>query len=122
MEQLLNIARIADTGGVGENLIVRPVAGGKVAVASGSTAALTGVALYDAAAGQTATIQVAGIARVKLGGTVSAGDPITSNASGQGVAAAPAAGVNAWIVGIAQESGVAGDLIDVQIAPGRIQG
>jgi hypothetical protein len=122
MQQLLNIARIADTGGVGENLIVRAVAGGKAAVATGSTAALIGVSLYDTPAGQPATIQVDGVARVKLGGTVNADDPITSNASGQGVAAAPAAGVNAWIVGIALESGVAGDLIDVQIAPSRIQG
>lgn len=122
MQQTLVIARIADTGGVGENLIVRWTAGGKAALASGSTTAVTGVSLFDTPAGQTASIQVSGVARVKLGGTVSANDPITSNASGQGVVANPGAGVNAYIIGIAMESGVAGDLIDVQIAPGRIQG
>ena len=122
MQQTLVIARVADTGGVGENLIVRWTAGGKVAVANGSNIAVTGVSLYDTPAGQTASIQVSGIARVKLGGTVNANDPITSDANGQGVIANPAAGVNAYVIGYAMESGVAGDLIDVQLAPGRIQG
>ncbi len=122
MQQLLNIPLVADTGGLTESLLVRATTGKKAATANGSTAAIIGVALYDAAAGQTATIQVSGVARVKLGGTVNAGDPITSNASGLGVTAAPAAGVNAYILGIALEAGVSGDLIDVLIAPGRIQG
>ena len=122
MQQTLVIARVADTGGVGENLIVRWTAGGKVAVANGSNIAVTGVSLYDTPAGQTASIQVSGIARVKLGGTVNANDLITSDANGQGVFANPASGVNAYVIGYAMESGVAGDLIDVQLAPGRIQG
>lgn len=122
MQQLFNISLVADTGGLSENLIVRAATGKKAAKASGATAALIGVALYDVAAGQTGTIQTHGVARVKLGGTVAAGDPITSDANGQGVAAAPAVGVNAYIVGVALEAGVSGDLIDVLIAPGRIQG
>jgi len=122
MQQTLVIARVADTGGVGENLIVRWTAGGKVAVANGSNIAVTGVSLFDTPAGQTASIQVSGIARVKLGGTVNANDPITSDANGQGVFANPASGVNAYVIGYAMESGVAGDLIEVQLAPSRIQG
>lgn len=122
MQQHLNIPMVADTGGLGENLLVKATTGKKAAKAGGSTAAIIGVALYDATAGQTGTVQVAGVARVKLGGTVNANDPITSDANGQGVAAAPGAGVNAYIVGIALEGGVSGDLIDVLIAPGRVQG
>lgn len=122
MQQRLIIAMVADTGGLGESLLVKANPGKKAAKASGSTAAIVGVALYDVTAGQTGSIQVTGVARVKLGGTVAANDPITSDASGQGVTAAPAAGVNAYIVGIALESGVSGDLIDVLLAPGRIQG
>lgn len=122
MQQVANIPLVADTGGLSENLLVKPATGKKGAKAAGSTAAIIGVALYDVAAGQTGTVQVAGVARVKLGGTVAAGDPITSDANGQGVVAAPAAGVNAYIVGVALEAGVSGDLIDVLIAPGRIQG
>jgi len=122
MQQLLNIPLIADTGGLSENLLVRVTTGKKAATANGSNTAIIGVSLYDTPAGQAATIQVSGIARVKLGGAVAAGDPITSNASGQGVIANPAAGVNAYIVGIALEAGVSGDLIDVLLSPGRIQG
>lgn len=122
MQQLQSVALVADTGGLTENLLVKATTGKKAAKAADSTAAIIGVALYDVTAGQTGTVQVAGVARVKLGGTVAADDPITSNASGQGVTAAPAAGVNAYIVGIALEAGVSGDLIDVLIAPGRIQG
>lgn len=122
MQQLINLPLVADTGGVSENLLVKISAGKKAATATASTAAIIGVALYNAAAGQTATVQIAGVARVKLGGTVTAGDPITSDASGQGVTAAPVAGVNAYVVGFALESGVSGDLIDVTVTPGRIQG
>lgn len=64
----------------------------------------------------------AGIADVQLGGAVARGDPITSDANGKGVAAAPAAGVNNSIIGFAETSGVLDDVIPVLIAPGRIQG
>ena len=40
----------------------------------------------------------------------------------KGVAAAPAAGVNAAVIGKAMASGVDGDIISVLLAPGRIQG
>ena len=122
MQQLLNIPLIADTGGLSENLLVRVTTGKKAATANGSNTAIIGVSLYDTPAGQAATIQVSGIARVKLGGAVNANDPITSDANGRGVFANPAIGVNAYVIGYAMESGVAGDLIDVQLAPGRIQG
>lgn len=63
-----------------------------------------------------------GIADVLLGGTVTRGGLVTTDATGQGVAAAPAAGVNNSVVGRALRSGVTGDIIPVLIAVGQVQG
>ncbi len=91
--------------------------------ASASTDPLIGVFQSTTAnAGDHAEVMVTGISNVVLGGTVTRGDYITSDANANGVTAAPAAGVNADVLGIALESGVAGDIIAVRIAPGRIQG
>lgn len=94
--------------------------------------ALQGAAATDRLVGVTDTIAIAsgerfdgvlnGIADVKLGGTVVRGDPITSDATGQGVVAAPGAGVNNRIIGFAMKSGVAGDIIEVALEPGFMQG
>ena len=45
-----------------------------------------------------------------------------TDANGRAVAAAPATGVNAQIIGIAEVSGVSGDIGKVFIAPGAVQG
>ncbi len=74
------------------------------------------------AIGEGTDVQRAGIAEVEYGGNVTRGDPLTSDANGKAVAAAPAAGVNNFIIGFAEVSGVAGDIGLVLIAPGRIQG
>lgn len=63
-----------------------------------------------------------GVGEVKLGGTVVRGGPITSDATGQGVAAAPSAGVNARIIGFAMASGVSGDIIGIMLNQGAVQG
>lgn len=63
-----------------------------------------------------------GTGEVKLGGNVTRGDPITSDAASKGITAAPAAGANARIIGFALQSGVADDVIDYHIAPGLMQG
>jgi hypothetical protein len=52
-----------------------------------------------AASGERCDVMHAGIADLKLGGTVARGDLLTSDASGFGVTAAPAAGTNNRIVG-----------------------
>lgn len=54
-----------------------------------------------------------GIAYVSAGGTIAAGDPLTVNASGQVVTAAPAAGVNNVCIGRARQSAVSGDVLEV---------
>jgi hypothetical protein len=64
-----------------------------------------------------------GIAWVEAGAAIAVGLPVTSDASGRGVAAAPAAGTNNRIIGFALEAAVAaGDQIRVLLSPGQIQG
>jgi hypothetical protein len=81
-----------------------------------------GVASHDAADNAKVRIQLAGIAVVKAGGTIAKGALVTSDAAGKAVAAAPGAGVNNRILGIAQESAVNGDLFSVLITLGSLQG
>ncbi|MBW1777104.1 MAG: DUF2190 domain-containing protein [Deltaproteobacteria bacterium] len=94
-----------------------------LAAATASTEELIGVFQHiTAAAGDRVRVMLTGISRVKLGGTVTRGGWITSDANAKGVAAAPGAGVNAAVIGKALASGVDGDIIPVLLAPGRIQG
>lgn len=64
----------------------------------------------------------AGIVTVEYGGTVTRGGPLTADADGKAVAAAPATGVNNPIIGRALVSAVAGDLGPMLIAPSVTQG
>lgn len=111
-------------GAIAAHTIVKPGADDDsvVAAAANSDALIGVVESFDVASGERCDVVVAGIAEVKLGGTVTRGDFITANASGQGLAAAPAAGVNNVVIGRALMSGVSGDVIRVLLAPGRIQG
>lgn len=110
---------------IAPNLIVKFTANeGEVTPAAAATDLLIGVSVekITVPSGQRADIVHGGIAQVKLGGTVARGNEITSDATGQGVASAPAAGSNNRIVGIALRSGVSGDVIPVLMAPGVKQG
>jgi len=107
------------------NRLVKMGAADQTAIlATGVTAALLGVSVQSVsyATGQTADIVTGGEYDVVAGGTVTRGDKITSDANGAGVTAAPAAGVNNFIVGTALDSAVSGDLFTVQIEPGVMQG
>jgi len=75
-----------------------------------------------AASGDRLDVELYGIVDIKLGGAVTRGGFVTSDANGLGVAAAPGAGTNARIGGIAQASGVAGDIIPVLLTLGSLQG
>ena len=113
-------------GAINANSIVKAGANDyDVLQADGATAAakLLGITMEVAAAsGERVDVVHCGVADVKLGGTVARGDPITSDASGNGVAAAPGAGTNNRIIGIALISGVSGDIIPVLVAPSMLQG
>lgn len=107
---------------IGGNLIVSfsaPATGSTIEQASSATDPFVGVSdSMGADPGGMCDVHRGGLVSVKLGGPVSAGDPITANATGEGVAAAP--GVAANIIGWADEPGVAGDIIDIFYAPGFI--
>lgn len=95
----------------------------EVVQASAATDLLVGVCNeVGPAVGERCDVIKAGIARVEFGGTVARGAAVTSDANGKAVAAAPAAGVNARIIGFAEASAVSGDIADVLIAPGVMQG
>lgn len=96
---------------------------GAIAQASAATDAILGVnERLDAGAGERVDIIHSGIVEVVLGGSVTYGDPLTADASGHAVKAAPAAGINNQVVGKALTSGVAGDIIPVLITLTHIQG
>lgn len=71
--------------------------------------------LGAAAANDPVDIIRGGIAEVSYGGTITRGQPVTSNADGQAVAAA----TGNRIIGYAEVSGVAGDRGSIYIAPGN---
>ena len=72
--------------------------------------------------GDTCDVMHDGIADVQLGGSVTRGDLLTSDASGQGIVATGTAGSNYRTGGIALVSGVSGDIIPVLLTPGSFQG
>ena len=91
--------------------------------AGASTDKILGVTTEIAAAsGEPCDVITDGFASLALGGTVTRGDWLTSDASGNAVTAAPSTGVNAQVVGKALQSGVAGDVIEVLVEVGVIQG
>lgn len=104
--------------------ITKPgTADGNYLQAAGSSDFLNGVCeSVGPAAGERLDVVKVGIADVEYGGTVARGKPLTSDANGRAVEAAPAAGANVRIIGFAEVSAVAGDIGPVLLAPGVLQG
>lgn len=118
-------AFVAGTGGVGQNRIVKfGAADGEVINSTAAADAHLGVCIQPsgAAAGARADVVVGGIAEIIAGGNVTRGGLVTSDASGYAVAAAPAAGANNRIVGIAMVSAASGDIFPVLLTQGSVQG
>lgn len=97
---------------------------GSVLQGAAATDALIGVSdmSADVALGARCDVRLTGIAEVEAGGNITRGGPVTADANGKAVAAAPAAGVNNRTVGFAMASAVNGDIVDVFLTPGSIQG
>jgi hypothetical protein len=96
---------------------------GAVLTGAAATDLLIGVnEALDVASGDRADVIRAGIAEVEYGGAVTRGAKLTSDASGKAVAAAPAADANVHVIGIAEVSGVDGDIGSVFISPSVMQG
>lgn len=107
-----------------------------VATANGSAAEIIGVAQHDTAAvGEEIRVMLTGIAEVRLGGAVTRGQNITSDANGNGIAATQhthtentaatytqnattAAASAVRVIGKALASGVSGDIIPVLLSQG----
>jgi hypothetical protein len=111
---------------IGPNLIVKFTANpGEVTPGAAAADKLIGVSVPTVTAPATQRVDVVheGITEVKLGvGGCAAGDLITSDATGQGVVPAPAAGTNNGIIGRSLLAGVAGDIVPVLISIGMMQG
>lgn len=75
------------------------------------------------ASGERCDVVMMGIAHVEAGAAFSLGALLTSDASGCAIVAAPAAGSNARIVGVAIDAAVAaGDIVRVAISQCSMQG
>ena len=104
---VFKIAKFSDTA-----------ASSKIATAAGNTDPFVGVTGNLAAGiGDMCDVIQHGIGLVTLGGTVTAGAELTSDASGNAIAAVPTAGVFMSVVGKALAPGVAGDVIEVLVSP-----
>ena len=98
-------------------------ADGAALQAAAATDAMDGVSdELGAASGARVDIHTLGVVEVEYGGTVTRGDELTADADGKAITAAPGAGVNMRVIGIARVSGVLGDIGLVRLAPGQIQG
>lgn len=85
--------------------------------------AVVGVAdSLGAGSGETLDVILDGVATVQYGGNVAVGALLTTDANGKAVTAAPAAGANNRIIGVALVAGVADDLGSVLIRQGMLQG
>ncbi|MBR0962242.1 capsid cement protein [Bradyrhizobium japonicum] len=94
----------------------------KVATASAATDPIIGASdSQGGSSGNTVDVIRRGLAQVTLGGTVAAGDPLTSDASGNAIKLVAASGVIKRLGGFAEEPGVAGDVIDFMVADGIVQ-
>ncbi|NOT18564.1 MAG: DUF2190 family protein [Sulfuriferula sp.] len=95
-----------------------------VVPAAAATDFVIGVTMDIAAAqGERVDVEVIGTAYVVAGAAAARGALVASDASGRGVTAAPAAGVNNRIVGIFLEApSAAGDVVRILLNQGSLQG
>lgn len=82
---------------------------GQVAVCGDGEAAIGVIQNDPSSQGDATTVGISGISKVSAGGTITAGNYVASDASGEAVVAA----TGDIIAGIALESGVDGDIIPV---------
>lgn len=94
-----------------------------VSVATASSEDLLGVMQHTTVtAGDEVRVMLEGISRVVLGGTVTRGGLVTSDAAGKAVAVGAVGGTNYNAIGRVLASGVANDIVPVLLANQRVQG
>ncbi len=93
----------------------------EVVAGAANTDALIGVSdTLGADAGDMLDVIQGGWGNVQAGGNLSAGDPITADANGKAVAAAPVASTVVRYVGFVMVDAVDGDIVPFLFAPGII--
>ena len=115
----------AGPGGVRQFRLVQPGASDGLVIESTAVANfIFGVSCQPgtAAEGQRADIVLAGTADVEAGGNVARGALVTTDSQGRAVTASPAAGANNRILGIALVGAASGDIFQVLLAQGSVQG
>ena len=140
MSETLVVSKAMKAGGViGKyNIVKFGVDDEHVIEAAAAGDSALGVAQNAAVAEEDAVrVMVIGISRVKLGGTVTRGDFLTSDANGEGVAATrhahtentagtytqnatTAAAAASNVIGRALKSGVAGDIVPIVLMPAAV--
>ncbi|MBV5334724.1 MAG: DUF2190 family protein [Sulfuricurvum sp.] len=111
----LIISFIAGAAIAAHRIVVFGVDDNTVVTASAATGSLIGVSDLGAdAAGDRLDIIMDDIADVEYGGTVTRGDPITSDANGKAITATVA---GSRVIGFAMVSGVVGDIGSINITP-----
>lgn len=99
-------------------IVKHGVESGGVLLAGAATDAILGVSTeLPAEEGERCDVHLVGLVEIEFGGTVSRGEPVTSDSNGKAVKADPAAGASANVVGVAHVDAVAGDIGVVLLAP-----
>lgn len=99
-------------------LVVAGIAGNQVRTATGPTDTLIGAAgAMGADANGLLDLVEVGLSEVRLGGNVTFGDPLTSDANGKAVKAVATAGQVIRVIGYARADGADGDIAPFQVAP-----
>lgn len=111
-------------GAIGAYRFAKPgTADTKVAETSAATDLIIGITTeLDVIDGEPVDVVHDGVHQLKLGGNVTRGQKLTSDADGKGIAAAPANDTNMSVGAVALASGVADDVIPVIITISQIQG
>lgn len=104
--------------------IVKLSAESTVVLATAATDGLMGVnGAVAPASGERCDVAKVGVSYIEAGAAIALDAPVTSDASGRAVTAAPAAGANVRVIGFADEAATAaGDLIKVTLSLGVMQG
>lgn len=123
MNRMLTKTYVAGAAIAAHRIVAFGASDDEVVQASAATDALIGVAAeLPVPAEARVDVHHVGIVEIEFGGNVARGALVTANANGQAVAAAPAAGANAAVIGRALVSAVNGDIAPVLLAPGQVQG
>lgn len=123
MSELLLKNYVAGAAIAAYRIVKFGAADGTVVQAAAAADLSVGVsAELDVAQGERVDVVRVGHPLVEYGGNVTRGQKLTSDAQGRAIAAAPAAGANVQIVGIAEVNAVLGDIMPMLLAPSVMQG